>query len=167
VEDHCDECGFDARDLTTHEVAGRLLLLPEQVRSVLEGMDDTALRRRPDPRTWSAIEYLGHLRDLMAYHRFLIERATAEERPAVESVDPDTTVASAGYAHASLDDLLGQFARRVDRLVTLIDSLDAEAVDREIALGDREIDVTLVTRSALHEGHHHTLDLTRLARPRP
>ena len=167
MEDHCEECGFDARGVPVREVARRLVLLPEQIRAALDGVDDSELRRRPDPRTWSAIEYLGHLRDLMAYHRYLIERAMAEERPVVESVDPDAAVASAGYAGASRQDLLGQFARRVDRLVTLVDGLDADALHRQVVLGNRELDVTLVTRSALHEGHHHTLDLRRLAGPRP
>jgi hypothetical protein len=35
------------------------------------------LAARPDAATWSAMEYLGHLRDLMAFHRHAIEQAPA------------------------------------------------------------------------------------------
>jgi hypothetical protein len=165
MEDHCGECHFDARAMTTAEVCGQLRLVPGQVRLVLDGVDEAALRRRPDPGVWSAMEYLGHLRDLMAYHRFLIERAVAEDGPVVASVDPDDAVASAGYAGAGLEELLGQFDRRVDRLVTVIDGLADGALDRRLVLGDREIDLRLVTRSALHEGYHHQLDLVRVLGP--
>ena len=163
MEDHCAECGYDGRDLEMDEVSSQLRRIPEQVRTLTHSAPDAALRRRPDPSTWSAIEYLGHLRDLMAWHRFLIEQGVEVDRPTVPPVDPDASVASAGYADADLDDLQGQFTRRVERLCARIDSLEPAQTTRVIEwYGGREIDVQLVARSALHEGLHHIGDLERI-----
>jgi hypothetical protein len=163
VQDYCEECGFDGRDLTTGEVSARLGHVPGEVRSALSVDDPAVLRQRPDPDTWSPVEYLGHLRDLMAWHRFLIEQGVAEDRPAVPIVDPDASVATSGYADADLDQLFEQFARRVERLRARIDALEPGQASRKIQwVQGEEIDVELVARSALHEGFHHTADLHRL-----
>jgi hypothetical protein len=168
VDDHCEECGFDARNLSTDEVSARLGRVPGDVQSALAVRDPALLRQRPDPETWSPIEYLGHLRDLMAWHRFLIEQGIAEDRPAVPVVDPDASVADSGYADADVDQLFGQFTRRVDRLRARIDALEPGQAARKIQwVQGQEIDVQLVARSALHEGFHHTADLHRLLDGRP
>jgi hypothetical protein len=145
------------------EVCSSLRQIPGEVRVIVAGVGDAAMRSRPDVATWSAVEYLGHLRDLMAFHRFVIERAVAESRPTLQAVDPDTSVASGGYATAAVDDLVDQFARRVERLSTFIESLEPASFDRTVVTGTgEEIDVALVARSALHEGRHHCGDLRRL-----
>jgi hypothetical protein len=162
VDDHCTECGFDGRAYAIADVRSRLQALPGEIAPVLRNATADALHARPDPATWSALEYLGHLRDLMAFHRHAIEQALAHDVPTLELVDPDTFVADAGYATADLEDLLGQFGRRVDRLDALLATLDASALDRRAGFGDDTIDVRLVMRSAVHEGFHHRGDIERL-----
>src|SRR3954469_23287130 len=71
VDDYCDECGFDGRAMTISEVVASLRRLPDEIGATVAPLTDERLRTRPAPTTWSAIEYLGHLRDLMAYHRWL------------------------------------------------------------------------------------------------
>jgi hypothetical protein len=168
VQDHCDECGFDGRPLTLKDVSAQLRDVPAGVQALLAGSDEPSLRRRPDPTTWSAVEYLGHLRDLMAWHRFLIERAVEEVRPKVPPVDPDQSVASSGYGDADVEELTGQFVRRVERLCGRIDSLRPGEETRVVEwIGGNDIDVDLIARSALHEGFHHTGDIRRVLDQRP
>jgi hypothetical protein len=163
VEDHCEECGFDARSWTTAQVCAGLRDLPAEVTVVLSGVEEPVLRRRPNPTTWSPVEYLGHMRDAIAYHRFIIEQALAETRPSLDHVDPDAAVDAAGFADASIDNLLGQLDRRVERLCTLVDGLEPAGRTRTVVRSDgSEIDVTFLVRSALHEGRHHTGDIERL-----
>jgi hypothetical protein len=164
IEDFCDDCGYDGRQLSFDDITTALSALPNHVRGLLRDTDDATLRRRPGPNSWSALEYVGHLRDLTAYHRWLIERALAEERPVIGPVDPDAAVAAAGYNEADADTLIDQFDRRIVRFCELIATLDEHAGMRKLVVepGSREIDVHSVARSALHEGHHHTLDLVRL-----
>jgi hypothetical protein len=77
-------------------------------------------------------------------------------------VDPDESVAKAGYPNDDIEALFGQFERRVDRLCQLLAGLDDGAVNRTLALDDRHISVGLVARSAWHECHHHRRDIRRL-----
>jgi hypothetical protein len=135
--------------------------LPDQVNAVLDGLPVERLRARPPSGGWSALEYLGHLRDLMAFHRWLIEEAMDHDCPILPPPDPDAAVETAGYREADPNELRPQFARRVDRLATLLSGLSPEALSRPLVL-DRPIDVQLVARSALHEGYHHRGDLQRL-----
>ncbi|WP_232068797.1 DinB family protein [Mycobacterium mantenii] len=124
-------------------------------------------RRRPSSDVWSPVEYLGHLRESMAFHRGLIESALAEDNPFIPMVDPDKSVAKAGYADADIGALVGQFERRVDRLCHLLAELDGGAVNRTLTLDDRQVTVGLVARSAWHECHHHRGDIRRLGRASP
>ena len=159
MDDHCAECGYDGRSLTVQQVATALTALPTDIEALVRSAADAALRTRPAPTTWSALEYLGHLRDLMAFHRYVIERALAEDAPTLELVDPDEFVTDAGYRDADADELLAQFARRVARLVTFVEGMDQGAFTRTFRFGDESLDLRLVVLSALHEGVHHRGDI--------
>lgn len=80
IDDRCTECGFAGTALEVAEVAERLRALADHVTALPLG-DGDVRRRRPDAGGWSPIEYVGHLRDAMRYHRVVIERALAEEDP--------------------------------------------------------------------------------------
>ncbi len=163
MDDHCPECGFDGRDMTLDDVRSGLIQLPGAVEEMMADVSDQRLRRRPDRTTWSAIEYLGHLRDLMAYHRHVIEQAMTKTCPQLEAVDPDGSVAIGGYAEASCRELFGQFARRVDRLCALLERVRQQDVGLTVKTADgKTLGISLVARSALHEGRHHLGDLRRV-----
>ncbi|WP_261560580.1 DinB family protein [Frankia tisae] len=161
MEQVCSECDFDASAVGVGQVAADLGLVTGRIAEHLRALPADVVRHRPAPSIWSPIEYLGHLRESMAFHRWLIERATAEQTPVIPAVDPDASVAAAGYRHGDLDDLLGQFERRVARLRETMAQLDEDLARRAIDLDGRVVDVALVARSALHECHHHDGDIVR------
>lgn len=66
MEDYCLECQLDAQHLAVDEVVRRLRLVARTVGSIIDGAGGGLMRRRPDPRIWSAVEYLGHLGHAMA-----------------------------------------------------------------------------------------------------
>ncbi len=111
---------------------------------------------------WSPLEYLGHLRESMAFHRWLIESALSEDNPLIPMVDPDDSVAQSRYNEAEVEQLVAQFDRRIQRLAGALRALDDEAADRALTLDGRQISVALVARSAWHECHHHLRDIRRL-----
>jgi hypothetical protein len=163
MEERCAECGFDGHALSCSEVATQLADLPRRVRGIVRGATDEVMRRRPR-EGWAAIEYVGHLRDLMAFHRWVIERALAEEQPDIGGGDPDAAVEAAGYIDADAEALLAGFERRVDRLRDLLGTIDDRQARRQLTVEAPQgpVEIAFVARSALHEGVHHTLDLTRL-----
>jgi hypothetical protein len=167
VDDRCEECGYDGRALSPAEVADRLPAVAAEVRDLVSDEPEERLRRRPDEGGWSALEYVLHLRDLTAYHRWLIEQALAHDEPMVPPVDPDAAVAGVDLDRVRLDEILAQYDRRVERLRALLVDLRDGSLARRIGrpAGDRVVDVRLVARSALHEAVHHRGDLERLLPP--
>jgi hypothetical protein len=162
VEQLCNECDFDQSTSSPREVAAALPPLAQLIDNSVRAIPGDALRRRPAPEVWSPLEYLGHLRESMAFHRWLIEHALSEDDPLIPSVDPDESVAQSKYNEADPSDLLAQFDRRIQRLAGALSCLDDEAVDRTLTLDGRRISVALVARSAWHECHHHHRDIRRL-----
>lgn len=161
IEQSCAECDFDASTSTPAEVAAVLPSLANAVLDSVRAMPRGLVRERPRPGVWSPVEYLGHLRESMAFHRWLIEKAVAEDDPVIPMVDPDESVARAGYVSADVDDLCEQFDRRLQRLCELLSTLDDVVAERTLRLDGRRIPVALIARSAWHECHHHLGDIRR------
>jgi hypothetical protein len=162
MEETCRSCAFNESLAQPRGVAQALPLLATAIGDDIRALPAELVRRRPSPDVWSPVEYLGHLRESMAFHRWLIESALAQDNPLIPMVDPDESVAKAGYGDADIEALSGQFERRVDRLCRLLRELDGAAVNRTLMLDDRQVTVGLVARSAWHECHHHRLDIRRL-----
>ena len=167
MEETCSECAFDESLAEPKDVALALTPLATAIGEDVRALSAELARRRPSPEVWSPVEYLGHLRESMAFHRWLIESALAEDNPLIPMVDPDELVAKAGYADADIGALVGQFERRIDRLCRLLNELGSVAVNRTLTLEDRQLTVGLVARSAWHECHHHRGDIRRLGRLSP
>jgi len=162
MDDHCDVCGYDGRSLDPGTVAARLEQLPIVLRTSVAEISDTQLRLK-EPGRWSVIEYVGHLKDVMAFHRWLIERALAEDQPVIAAGDPDEAVEGAKYNCAELAELLDQVDRRLQRLCLLLWDLDLDDRQRRAILDEGvQIDVDLIARNALHESVHHVLDIERV-----
>jgi hypothetical protein len=162
VEEICHECDFDQSKTPAREVPAALAPLALAIGDAIRSIPDDEIRRRPAALVWSPLEYLGHLRESMAFHRWLIERALAEDNPLIPLVDPDESVAQSQYNGATADALIAQLDRRVERLADLLNSVDDGAAVRTLTLDGRRISVALVARSAWHECHHHHGDIQRL-----
>lgn len=162
MEEICHECEFDASATPPRDVAVTLPPLARAIGNAVRALSPETARRRPSPQVWSPLEYLGHLRESMAFHRWLIEKALAEDNPLIPMVDPDESVSHAGYASADTEELIGQFERRIHRLCEVLMTLDGSAVRRTLVLDDHQITTALIARSAWHECHHHHGDIRRL-----
>lgn len=161
MEEICGECGFDESATPPRAVAAALVAQTVTIGDTIGAIPHDVLRCRPAPAVWSPQEYLGHLRESMAFHRWLIEQALAGPGPLVPMVDPDESVANAHYNDADTAELLAQFDRRIERLAALLAGLDDDAAEQTLTLGDRRITVALIARSAWHECHHHHGDMRR------
>lgn len=162
MEEICHECEFDESMTSPGDVAAALPPLARAIGDSVRALSPQTARRRPSRQVWSPLEYLGHLRESMAFHRWLIEKALAEDNPRIPMVDPDESVAKAGYGTADADELIGQFERRVHRLCEVLTTLDGNAAHRTLILADNQITAALIARSAWHECHHHHDDIRRL-----
>jgi len=170
---HCEECGFDARAMSDAELVTAIASFARRFRAPLSrflpGEDGAAVvRHRPAPEVWSALEYAGHTRDVLAFYRDRVERVLAEERPTfvfVERVTPPERVAT--YHDEDQAQVAEQLAAEATALADLLDSLAPEQW-RRVGLASEgsgaERTIRSLAERATHDPHHHLLDVGRSLR---
>jgi hypothetical protein len=123
-------------DLPQAGWASQLRALPESVRAILEPYDDRAVRARPAPGEWSAIEVLGHLIDKLEEWHSRVERVLLEERPFLAGYDQDARVRERDYQHADRSALLATLTAAADRFATTIAALPDATLSRQGVHGE-------------------------------
>lgn len=91
VDGRCDQCGFDYDD------AAPLDRLRDAAAGYPAALASAEVRRRPDQRTWSALEYACHVRDVLVINRGRIEQTLAEDHPTYVPMDRDRRVVDDDY----------------------------------------------------------------------
>jgi hypothetical protein len=126
---------------------------------------DPQLRRRPDPETWSVLEYVCHLRDVYAATAIRLYRTRTEDRPALEPVFNDLRTARFHYNNRHLAAVLDELADNVGGLRAEVDRVPDGGWDREATRRPDELRTARwLVRQAMHEGTHHLRDIAAVAR---
>jgi hypothetical protein len=112
------------------EAIATIRTLHPRVDVIIRGASDAALRHRPAPGEWSAIEVIGHLVDKLTIWTERVRRVADEERPELPGFDQDAHVASANYQEAKLRPLLGDLAMACDRFAATAQFLPASKLSR-------------------------------------
>jgi hypothetical protein len=153
----CPECGFDASTLDRRQVATTLRAANFRLLALL---DDPLVRRRPEPGTWSALEYCCHVRDV---HRLFLMRLGLmldEDDPLFANWDQDATAIVARYDEADLDALVGDLASDGERLAAAFEALGDDQWSR---VGRRSDGATFTVetfgRYLVHDPVHHVWDV--------
>lgn len=166
----CAECGFSYEAVPADGVAPALRALAGRFAAALtpvtaEPHDWAAVARRPDPATWSALEYTAHVRDVLLVQRERVIRALVEDRPSFPPMWREERVTLAGYGDEPLADVLAGLDLAAGLLARVFDRLDAEQLARPCVYNfpePAERDVLWVGRHTLHEGEHHLHDVARV-----
>jgi hypothetical protein len=160
----CPECGLDVGQLDASGAADIIGGLGSRYRAAFEGVDDgdVRVRARPDALTWSPLEYAAHVRDVIRYHGWLVNRALTEERPVVPVPNPDAVASGERYNEADLDDVLDAIAHQSTRFSARARGLSEPNLQRVAIRAGDEVTVLHMVRNVAHEGHHHARDIERL-----
>ena len=86
VNEPCAECGFVAAAVDVAHLGAHLRETTAAYLPYL-ATDDAAVR--PDPRTWSVLEYGCHLRDVHRVFSMRVTRMVTEDEPHFENWDQD------------------------------------------------------------------------------
>jgi hypothetical protein len=125
------------------------------------------VRRRPAPEVWSALEYAAHTRDVLAFYRERVERALAEDRPTFHAVGFGSREEEQAYNDEDPATTAETVAAEATALADLLEGLD-DAQWARVGLssdGDgTERTVRVLAERAVHDGHHHLLDIGRSLR---
>ena len=88
--------------MSRQEIVDTLRALPDQIETLVRGLDDEALRRRPAPDQWSIKEICAHLRDSLEIDGERIRRMVEEDDPAIPGYDQEALARERGYQNASM-----------------------------------------------------------------
>ncbi len=164
----CDECGFDAAELSPGDAITAVRSFPKRYRAPLTRLlpkdDASLLRRRPDPVTWSALEYAAHVRDVFGMYASHVRRTLDEDRPELTGFDPDELAESRRYNDQDAGAVADELATNAELLATALEAVPADAWQRVGLRHGEERSLLVTARRAVHEGNHHLLDIGRSLR---
>ena len=129
-DDHerCLACGFDGATYDDTSLTAAIEGLGEDWRELFRKAG-RELRVRPKPRTWSAIEYAAHSRDITALHVFAVEQALTGTEPVFPAIEGDALIeaSAASYGDEDPDAVVGQLDREGHLLARLAADAGADA----------------------------------------
>lgn len=165
-ENHvCEVCGITYSTTSPERAMLSVVALPPQLRAGLSRIPDDVLRIRPEPGTWSVIEYVCHIRDVLATTTIRIHRTLTEDDPVVDPMLNDLRADRFGYNRRALPPLLDEVADVADGLLRetarIVES-DWDRSHRRYPGEDRS--ARWLIRQAMHEGTHHLLDIDHVSR---
>ena len=158
----CGLCGFeyDAQDpAATPELAVQLARRYGSRLVDAAGANIDSWRRRPDPDTWSALEYACHVRDCFALYDWRISKVLDEERPVLPAMRRDEVVTEKAYNEQDPLSVAAETERNGESLSKLLAGVVGERWERIGIREGEELSVAWMARNVVHEAVHHLADI--------
>ncbi|MDT5123883.1 MAG: hypothetical protein QOC96_3365 [Acidobacteriota bacterium] len=89
------------------------------------------LKRRPQPRKWSAHEHACHLAEVQPLFFERLELMLSETRPRIKAYNPDEAMEEGALLSVDLDEALERYKSDCERLVELLKDLSEDDWLRE------------------------------------
>jgi S-DNA-T family DNA segregation ATPase FtsK/SpoIIIE len=160
--EQCAACEFDASEYGWAQLLEAIRNLgPQWKRLLLDAGGE--LRKRPAPATWSALEYAAHSRDITALHVFGVEQALTMDEPKFPEIAGDELVENAAASYASEDPVIVgmELEDEALKLADLAQASGPASWTRGVTFGSWRSDVRLLLEHALHDSHHHLVDVKK------
>jgi hypothetical protein len=160
----CDECGLDASVVPTRQLPDAVRSIARRWRFFLATTAGDALRRRPRPDHWSALEYAAHTRDVLRVFTERVELALGAHNPEFGWWDHDAAVVDERYNEQDPTAVAAVLESNADLFATVLAAVPADGWERTgVRRGSETFTVAGLGRFALHEAHHHLQDAERAA----
>jgi hypothetical protein len=160
----CETCGF-AYDLDLADgAAERILAGVLELGDVVRSLDEPA--RRPEPATWSPLEYLCHVRDVLLVQRERVLQARREDTPSFAPMGRDERVDHDGYAEQDPEDVIRQAADAASMFTNVLARLGEGDWERRVTYNfptPMERLLRWVAVHTVHEVEHHLGDARQTA----
>lgn len=153
----CPDCGFDAGSVAQDEIAG---LVTAYTRPWSDALARPEAATRPDPATWSPLEYACHVRDVCDLFAARVQLMLDEDGARFANWDQDVTAVESRYADQSPPEVAAQIRAAAARLSAVYAGLSGPQWDRRGQRSDgSEFTVLSLGRYALHDLAHHLWDV--------
>ena len=161
VHQYCDSCDFDGSQYDESALLDALRALGPQWSRLLSTAG-AALRLRPEPEVWSAIEYAAHSRDITALHVYGVGQALTVDEPVLPPIGDDLVESAVGsYATLDPEQVVSELTEQATQLAQLAADAGADRWWRGLTIGDDRLDVRFMLEHALHDSVHHLGDVER------
>lgn len=135
--------------------------VPDRLASAVRALEEATLRRRPDARTWSVLEYACHIRDVYAAYTIRLYRTRVEDRPSLEPMLNDLRAVRFKYNRREIAAVLAEVSDNVEGFIEETTGFAETDWDRRASrLPGEERTARWLVRQAMHEGIHHLGDIT-------
>ena len=94
LQQPCPDCGFDAAAVHRESIAAEVLASTPRWQAALRRTD---AGHRPDPTTWSVLEYACHIRDVHTIFAQRVRLILDDDNPEFENWDQDATALEQRY----------------------------------------------------------------------
>jgi hypothetical protein len=157
IENRCPECGFDA-------AAVRLADLPGVIRANAAAwpavLARPGVRDRPDPGTWSPLEYGCHVRDACRVFRDRLGRMLVEDDPLFENWDQDVTAERERYREQDPQEVAAALTASADAIAAGFASVAGGQWQRTGRRSNGSVfTVETLARYFVHDPVHHLHDV--------
>lgn len=160
----CPECGIDYDTITPANAGVSLDGDAGAIRATVLAAGADAVRRRPGAGVWSAIEYTMHTGEVVDVLADTVA-AIAEGRPVPEQWDPDERAEAHSYRDRDIEEAVQVLGAAVTKAGHTFAAIDEVGWTRTAEFPFGERDALTMARNAVHETHHHLLDVRRALDP--
>jgi hypothetical protein len=153
----CPDCGFDASALAREAIPAEVTATIARWQSALQRPDAVV---RPDPTTWSVLEYACHIRDV---HTIFAQRARLildRDDPEFENWDQDATALAKRYWTQDPVVVATELADAAERAAAAFTGLSPEQWARPGRRSNGSVfTIETLGKYYLHDVAHHLYDV--------
>lgn len=160
----CSECGYLYASTARHDIAATLSALARSYADRLAASSDDVLRSHPLPRTWSALEYACHVRDVLTVQDERIQLALTEDEPTLTPMGRDELVQERQYNAQQPGTVAEEITAAAAELAVSLERLsDSDWRRTAVYAWPNQSIRTLkwIGRHTVHEMRHHLMDFDR------
>ena len=157
LRERCPDCGFEAASVPAADIATRVTAYTDPWPRVLARPDATT---RPDPSTWSPLEYACHVRDVCRVFEERLTLMLVQDAPAFANWDQDETAVAERYGAQDPAVVARELAVAAASFAGAYAAVPADAWGRTGRRSDgSEFTVLSLGRYGLHDLAHHLWDV--------
>ena len=157
IREGCRECGFDPA-FDVRATGDRLRATEPAWREVLARAD---ARERPQPATWSPLEYAAHSRDVLRVMRERLEQMLATDGATFDSWDQDAAAVSARYDLQDPARVAQEYAEQVAVTAAAFDAVEDGQWHHRGSRAGTGFTVGTLAVYLVHDIEHHLHDVAR------
>ncbi|MGO4104007.1 DinB family protein [Leifsonia sp. YAF41] len=157
LERPCPECGYDGGQVQFADIPRLITENAARWQAVLERPD---VRTRPNPATWSALEYAAHVRDVFHVFTARLDLMVTEDNPDFPNWDQDATALAGRYDEQDPQTVATELAAAAHVAADAFGAVPEDALTRSGRRSDGAVfTVSSLGRYFVHDPVHHLHDV--------